>query len=150
MGDDDVSASADELREADLITISNQECSKSRGKVDGSRDDYHGDITSAMLCATSPKRKDSCSGDSGGPLVKKSGSGDDEEFDLVGIVSWGIECAHDDFPGVYTRISAQYDWIKKEVCRRSSCPPASFDCSASQNLPNRCRLAPLHRHPRAV
>merc|ERR1712037_680893 len=133
--DDEVSTSADELQEVHLLTISNQECAKSRGEVDGSKDDYHGQITSSMLCATHPKRMDSCSGDSGGPLVKKSESGDDEEFDLVGIVSWGTECAHDDFPGVYARISAEYNWIKKEVCRRSSSPPANFDCSANPPSP---------------
>jgi len=87
-----------------------------------------------MLCAEHPKRKDACQGDSGGPLVKKSGSGSGEEFELVGVVSWGVGCAHDDFPGVYARVSAEYRWIKEEVCKRSSHPPASFGCKGGSTI----------------
>jgi len=127
--DSDVSTLADELQEVEVYTISNQDCDDSEGMVDGWEDNYNGQITSSMLCAEHPKEKDACQGDSGGPLVKKSGSGNSEDFDLVGVVSWGAGCAHDDFPGVYARISAEYDWIKKEVCNRSSYPPANFGCS---------------------
>ncbi|EJK47790.1 hypothetical protein THAOC_33472 [Thalassiosira oceanica] len=118
----------DELQEVEVFTISNNECDDSEGVIDGEKDNYHGQITSSMLCAEHPKRKDACQGDSGGPLVKKSGSGSGEEFELVGVVSWGVGCAHDDFPGVYARVSAEYRWIKEEVCKRSSHPPASFSC----------------------
>jgi len=118
----------DELQEVEVYTISNEECDNSKGKIDGEKDSYKGQITSSMLCAEHPKRKDACQGDSGGPLVKKSGSGNREEFELVGVVSWGVGCAHDDFPGVYARVSSQYKWIKEEVCKRSRSPPASFGC----------------------
>jgi trypsin len=41
----------------------------------------------------------SSKGDSGGPLF-------DPANNLVsGIVSWGVECANPDYPGVYTRVS---------------------------------------------
>ena len=124
----------DELQEVEVYTITNSECDDSEGVIDGDRDNYHGQITSSMLCAEHPKRKDACQGDSGGPLVKKSGSGSGEEFELVGVVSWGVGCAHDDFPGVYARVSAEYRWIKEEVCKRSSYPPASFGCGGGSTI----------------
>ena len=49
---------------------------------------------------------DSCQGDSGGPLV----AGEGEAARLVGVVSWGEECASR-FPGVYTRVSSEYDFL---------------------------------------
>jgi secreted trypsin-like serine protease len=62
-----------------------------------------------MLCASGVNAGaivDSCQGDSGGPLV--GGTGDAAR--LVGIVSWGQDCATH-YPGVYTRVSSQYDFL---------------------------------------
>ena len=54
--------------------------------------------------------QDSCQGDSGGPLYDKDNSV------LVGVSSWGIEWGSDAYPVVYSRISAQFDWIKSVMC----------------------------------
>ena len=64
---------------------------------------YNGDITSAMMCAgdLSNGGEDACQGDSGGPLFDKNADR------LVGVTSWGIGCALQDYPGVYARISDQ-------------------------------------------
>jgi secreted trypsin-like serine protease len=59
-------------------------------------------ITSRMLCAGGEAGIDACYGDSGGPLTINRGSGYTE---LVGIVSWGVSCAQNDFPGVYTNVA---------------------------------------------
>ncbi|XP_026496855.1 trypsin-3-like [Vanessa tameamea] len=61
-------------------------------------------ISSGMICASAnnPPR-DACQGDSGGPLVV--------DKSLIGIVSWGEECANSTYPGVYTRVSNYYAWI---------------------------------------
>jgi len=127
--DDDISELANELMEVEVFVISNDDCDASESNEEGWEYDYHGQITSNMMCAEHHNEKDACQGDSGGPLVVRSDSGDS----LVGVVSWGIGCAHDDFPGVYGRVSAQYDWIKQNVCEGSSAPPASFGCPDSRN-----------------
>jgi len=42
-----------------------------------------------------------------------------------------IGCADKNFPGVYSRISSQYDWIKEQVCNLSVRPPESFNCNGN-------------------
>jgi trypsin len=58
-------------------------------------------VTARMLCAGTTG-KDSCQGDSGGPLTIDRGAGYNE---LVGIVSFGNECALEGYPGVYTNVA---------------------------------------------
>ena len=141
--DDEETAFPDELMHVEVSTISNEECDASKSDADGydpKDDNYHNQITENMLCAEHQERKDACSGDSGGPLVIRSSSGADS---LVGVVSWGISCAHDDFPGVYARVSAQYSWIQQQVCDRSSAPPTYFDCDALKTQQNIAQLSSL-------
>ena len=81
---------------------------------------YSGKINGAtMLCAGVGGGKDSCQGDSGGPLVVRNG----DAFIQVGIVSWGYGCADPSYPGVYSRVSGEIDWIKDQICTLSSDPP---------------------------
>ena len=75
----------------------------------------------SMLCAggvtPDSRRVDSCQGDSGGPLVGGTGPA----ARLVGIVSWGNDCANE-FPGVYTRVAAEYDFLKSSNAVPDSAP----------------------------
>eukprot|EP00591_Stephanopyxis_turris_P010101 CAMPEP_0195510034 /NCGR_PEP_ID=MMETSP0794_2-20130614/2796_1 /TAXON_ID=515487 /ORGANISM="Stephanopyxis turris, Strain CCMP 815" /LENGTH=888 /DNA_ID=CAMNT_0040637381 /DNA_START=33 /DNA_END=2699 /DNA_ORIENTATION=+ len=96
--------SSPKLLETDLIYIRNDLCNIK----------YDGIISDSMMCA-GLHGKDSCQGDSGGPLIKKSSSLTSGDI-LVGVVSWGFGCAHADYPGVYSRISDQQDWIKNSIC----------------------------------
>eukprot|EP00579_Thalassiosira_antarctica_P010214 CAMPEP_0201908604 /NCGR_PEP_ID=MMETSP0903-20130614/669_1 /ASSEMBLY_ACC=CAM_ASM_000552 /TAXON_ID=420261 /ORGANISM="Thalassiosira antarctica, Strain CCMP982" /LENGTH=646 /DNA_ID=CAMNT_0048442989 /DNA_START=76 /DNA_END=2016 /DNA_ORIENTATION=+ len=119
------SSVSDVLMTVEVNTISNEECEQSDGLIGGWPASYDGKITDNMLCAKDDG-EDSCQGDSGGPLVLQGldGSADVQ----VGVVSWGFGCANKDFPGVYTRVSSAYDWIREEVCMRSLHPPAEFEC----------------------
>jgi len=104
--------SSDPLLEVGLNTIENDECAKSY-VID---EYYNEDITKNMLCTLTPF-KDSCQGDSGGPLIKRGVNAENDV--VVGITSWGYECASE-FPGVYARVSSKYDWIKTNVEKNGS------------------------------
>jgi len=129
---DDVSKLSDVLMNVQVNVISNQECDDSEGTIDGYYDNYNDQITQDMLCAkVDGGGEDSCQGDSGGPLVIKGSNSQDVQ---VGVVSWGIGCASEHFPGVYARVSRAYDWIEKEVCKGSSyASDAGFDCSGTSS-----------------
>lgn len=125
---DRVEQLSDVLMTVDVKVMSNSDCDDSEGYVDGTYGNYHGQITSNMLCANDfANREDSCQGDSGGPLVQ----GDS----LVGVVSWGIGCASNHFPGVYARVSKAYNWIENEVCKNSRYKPDWCGGSSSANAP---------------
>ncbi len=123
-GTTDTATESDILMNVDVGYIPNEECETA--EADGLT--YNGQITDSMMCAMA-NGKDSCQGDSGGPLVIRGDSG---SADLqVGVVSWGIGCALNPFPGVYTRASNAYEWIKTEVCNGSTyASEAGFDCSS--------------------
>ena len=88
----------DVLHQVDLTLLSNQECTQTLG----------GGITNQMICATvTGGGKGSCQGDSGGPLVVNTNEG----WQQVGIVSWGIGCAADGYPGVYARAASFDTWL---------------------------------------
>ncbi len=71
-------------------------------------------IANTEICAGVPEgAKDSCYGDSGGPLVAKADNS--RGYIQVGVVSWGVQCGNPALPGVYSRISQFYDWVKDTV-----------------------------------
>ncbi|KAL7478263.1 hypothetical protein ACHAW6_004035 [Cyclotella cf. meneghiniana] len=131
---DDLMQLSEELRAVEVKTISNSDCEASSGRVNGVWDSYKNQIFDAMLCAAD-QSQDACQGDSGGPLVMKGSSSNGSGDTVVGLVSWGIGCASDIFPGVYSRVSRAYDWIKREVCSGSIDPPAGL-CGGESNTSN--------------
>ena len=75
----------------------------------------------SMLCAAGTTangdRIDSCQGDSGGPVVEGTGAA----ARLIGIVSWGEDCASR-YPGVYTRVAAEYAFLAANNAATAQAP----------------------------
>merc|ERR1711962_1114067 len=108
------------LQEVSVKVMTNSECSTM----------YSGyTITDNMMCASAEDGnggKDSCQGDSGGPLVTKepgsSGEVAGQNYEQIGVVSWGVGCALKDYPGVYARVTKEITWIKKMTGSLNTCP----------------------------
>uniref|UniRef100_A0A182Q6I6 Peptidase S1 domain-containing protein n=1 Tax=Anopheles farauti TaxID=69004 RepID=A0A182Q6I6_9DIPT len=71
-----------------------------------------------VLCAGFPQGgKDSCQGDSGGPLMlpELASNGQYYYYTLIGLVSYGYECARAGFPGVYVKVTSYLHWIEANL-----------------------------------
>merc|ERR1711962_1307859 len=102
---------SDALQEATVRTMSNDKCQRSFGNIK---------IHSAMICASNPGRGP-CKGDAGGPMVTNVAN----YLNLIGVISWGIGCAHPSKPGVYARVTEELNWIKETSSSGTSCAPPS-------------------------
>jgi secreted trypsin-like serine protease len=75
-------------------------------------------IAAHHVCAGVPGGgRDACYGDSGGPLI----AGMPDAPVLVGVTSWGKECALADYPGMWSRVSTYASWI--ETTMTTPAPP---------------------------
>ncbi|KAM4702867.1 urokinase-type plasminogen activator [Rhinophrynus dorsalis] len=79
-------------------------------------ENYYGKlVNNNMFCASDPAWKvDACKGDSGGPLTCEQNGA----MVLYGVISWGEECAKENKPGVYTRITNYLPWIKQNMAEQ--------------------------------
>ena len=98
----------------ELTVTANNDCGKYNEEKENT-------ITENMMCAAKPG-KDSCQGDSGGPLVW-SDPAIDGRYTLIGVVSFGYECALPDYPGVYARMTKVLDWVKETTSGVETCYP---------------------------
>jgi len=125
--------SSEVLKEVTVNSLSNYQCKQYSGFYGPNVVSYSNKITPNMLCAKD-YNEDACQGDSGGPLIIRGLLARNDV--QVGIVSWGLGCAHESFPGVYSRISSQFDWIKEHVCLFSEAPPDEFGCEKADRKDN--------------
>jgi len=95
----------DNLREVQVQVLHDSICAKMLAGYPWDKE------TKTMLCAGG-EDKDACQGDSGGPMVCEDNSG---ETCLAGVVSWGVGCATEGIPGVYTNVRKYNSWIKETI-----------------------------------
>lgn len=130
-----VETSATTLQEVELKIISHEQCEES---FDPNRPDqaYKGRIFEESMVCTSGgphNKKDACAFDSGSPLLLTSSNSHVQQDTVVGLVSWGENCADPFFPAVNARVASAMDWIDKTVCELSEADPSlltEFNCVA--------------------
>ena len=66
-------------------------------------------LSPSEICAGGEQGKDACDGDGGAPLVCQSK--DNNRWHVVGLVTWGVDCARRGVPGVYANIYHMLDFI---------------------------------------
>jgi len=98
------------LRQADVEVIGQEGCRKRYRALATSPTQYVIDDTEICAGIIGAVR-DSCYGDSGGPLVALDGKG----YVLLGVVSWGYQCGHPGYPGIYARVASFRDWIDTTI-----------------------------------
>jgi hypothetical protein len=119
---DNIGSTADIFQEADVTYVPNAVCARIKDQDGLSLDS---DLTGDMMCA-GDEGIHSCFGDSGSPLIIRGGT--PEEDVQVGVVSWGIDGCVSTIPGVYSRLSIMYEWIRPTICNESSDPPDHWQC----------------------
>ena len=89
---------SDQLLETDVTVSTPTECNINATQG--------GTNLTNSFCAAAPG-KDACQGDSGGPIFKDNV--------LYGVVSSGIGCAQEGYPGVYTDVQKYKDFINQNI-----------------------------------
>ncbi|XP_023329718.1 uncharacterized protein LOC111702305 [Eurytemora carolleeae] len=70
--------------------------------------------------------RDSCQGDSGGPLFRNIKVNGRVRVTQLGVVARGYGCADYNRPGIYTRVTGIYDWLKKTILENSGGTPMCY------------------------
>ena len=127
------------LQTVNVSSVSNEGC---QSYYEGLNGDYIIDDNKVCAGNINPSElgQDVCKGDSGGPLVqRRQVLADDSSSAIVdthiGLVSYGVPCAIEGAPSVYTRTSSYTDWITETICSDDFGSMAPF-CNNENNPPS--------------
>jgi len=127
-------AFSQKLRKVSLPLWNSNQCESTLNDKFFSNKTIDWKIHPSFLCAGGKKDSDTCEGDGGGPLVcydtslQSNGVNDNDIFDVdevdlrtgnsnigkivqVGVTAWGIECAREGMPSVYSSVTDARCWI---------------------------------------
>ncbi|XP_016986388.2 phenoloxidase-activating factor 2 [Drosophila rhopaloa] len=99
------------LKRINLPLVEHDEC---QAKLRNTRLEARFRLRPSFLCAGGVEGKDTCKGDGGSPLFCTM-PGQTDRYQLVGIVSWGVECAVEDIPAVYANVPYLRNWIDAKI-----------------------------------
>nr|XP_026488871.1 trypsin, alkaline C-like [Vanessa tameamea] len=94
------------LQQVDIKKVNHDICRDNYAELyDLLEEEYPTNITTDMICAgiLDVGGKDACGGDSGGPLLHQGV--------IIGVTSFGYECARPNYPGVFIKVPSYTNWI---------------------------------------
>ncbi|XP_046964174.1 trypsin, alkaline C-like [Vanessa cardui] len=97
---------SDILQQVDIKKVNHDICRENYAELQSLLGELEvPNVTSEMVCAgiLGVGGKDACQGDSGGPLLHQGV--------IIGVTSWGHQCAHPKYPGVYVNVPSYTSWI---------------------------------------
>ncbi|KAF8564020.1 hypothetical protein P879_10852, partial [Paragonimus westermani] len=100
---------ATKLQHVELSIISNDKCTYNYITLQSFETPFGILVPQRTICAGYPEGgRDSCNHDSGGPLMcQRSG-----QWYVVGVISFGYQCALPGIPGVHTSVADYVPWIE--------------------------------------
>ncbi|XP_067613666.1 venom protease isoform X2 [Eurosta solidaginis] len=101
--------SSNVLRDVQVPIVNQQTCEQSYRSIF-----QYMTFKDKFICAGN-SHVDACQGDSGGPLMMPMLQNGVYKYYILGVVSYGYECARAGFPGVYTRVASYIPWIISHV-----------------------------------
>jgi len=72
------------------------------------------ELDKSFVCAGGEAGKDTCKGDGGSPLACPI-PGQENRYQHVGMVAWGIGCGENQTPGVYVNVPKFRHWIDEQI-----------------------------------
>ncbi|KZC12441.1 Serine proteinase stubble, partial [Dufourea novaeangliae] len=98
------------MKEVDVPIVSQTACEASLRQTRLGQ--YFNLNKNSFVCAGGEHGKDACTGDGGSPMVCQSGNG---QWQVIGMVAWGIGCATNNVPGVYVNVYNYISWITEQI-----------------------------------
>jgi kallikrein len=107
------SPTTDKLKFVKIPVVGRSKCEK---QLQDYRLGSHFKLHESFICAGGEEGLDSCQNDGGSPMICKHEN--DDSYFLSGLVSWGLDCAVKNVPGVYTNVPNLMGWIRSHTVEK--------------------------------